>query len=368
MKHLRVLSILSALVISACSGSGGESAGTITTSLPPAAPNVVKTSWVFGPPKSAQSGKRPAYVTANIESVKIALNTVNGGSPPGGLTTTVTTNIALSSCPCNVPGPSVPPGLDSFTITAYDGTSGAGNVVSTASGLYSIAAGQANTNTITLDGVPASFSITGVPSGAAGTAFSPQSVAVSVKDADGNTIMGTYENAVNLSDSDASGATTLATSGSDSPPTGTLLSSNDSVTLSYTGLAIVPATITASASGATSGNATFTPTLQPISYSGPLVLGSPEIDLYAASGTGSTGSFSVSETGWTNAPYNRGVTATMGASCSSIASVSPSSGTSFTVSVVGSPTAGVCTLTLSDGAGQAKSVTVTYTTSSFGVQ
>lgn len=109
MKHLRVLSILSALVISACSGSGGESAGTITTSLPPAAPNVVKTSWVFGPPKSAQSGKRPAYVTANIESVKIALNTVNGGSPPGGLTTTVTTNIALSSCPCNVPGPSVPP-------------------------------------------------------------------------------------------------------------------------------------------------------------------------------------------------------------------------------------------------------------------
>ncbi len=240
--------------------------------------------------------------------------------------------------------------------------------MSTASGLYSIAAGQANTNTITLDGVPASFSITGVPSGAAGTAFPPQSVAVSVKDADGNTIMGTYENAVNLSDSDASGATTLATSGSDSPPTGTLLSSNDSVTLSYTGLAIVPATITASASGATSGNATFTPTLQPISYSGPLVLGSPEIDLYAASGTGSTGSFSVSETGWTNAPYNRGVTATMGASCSSIASVSPSSGTSFTVSVVGSPTAGVCTLTLSDGAGQAKSVTVTYTTSSFGVQ
>ncbi len=210
MKHLRVLSIVSALVVTACSGGGG-SAGTVTTTIPPSHPNLAQTSWVFAPAKQSSHAKRPAYVTANIESVKIVLNTVNGGSPPAGLTTTVTTNISLSSCPCDVPGPSVPPGSDAFTITAYDGASGSGNVVSTATGTYLIATGQANSNTITLDGVPASFSITGVPSATAGTSLSPQSLSVSVKDADGNTIMGTYENAVTLSDSDSSGATTIAT-------------------------------------------------------------------------------------------------------------------------------------------------------------
>ncbi len=130
----------------------------------------------------------------------------------------------------------------------------------------------------------------------------------------------------------------------------------------------MPATITASASGATSGTATFTPALQAISYSGPLVLGSPEVDLYATSGTGSTGTFSASEVGWTNTPFDKTLNATMASACSSIATVSPASGTSFTITAVASPTAGICTLTLSDGAGQTKSVTVTYTTSNLGVQ
>lgn len=369
MKTLRALSIACALVLSACGGGGGSTAGS-AANLPPEQPafQLTPTNFVFAQPKQA-SARTSKYVTANIASVTIALNTVNGSAPPAGLTTSVTTNISLSACPCNVPGPAVPPGSDSFTLTTYDATGGTGRVVSKASATYTITAGQTNSNTITLNGVPASLSVSGVPSGTAGTAFgSAQSFSVAARDADGNTILGTYANPVSLADSDSSGATTIATSGSDSPAAGQLLSSSDSVSLNYTGLAITPATITASASGATNGTGTFTPTLQAIVYNGATVSGNPEIDLYAASGTGSTGSFSASEVGWTNAPYNKSIGASAASGCSSIATVSPASGTSFTATVASSPSAGTCTLTLSDGAGQTKAVTLTYTSSSFGVQ
>ena len=112
----------------------------------------------------------------------------------------------------------------------------------------------------TLEGVVASLAISGVPNGDVGLAFSsPQSFTVTAKDADGDVIIGTYDNAVTLADSDTTGATTIATSGSDHPPNGELLSSSDIATLNYTGLAIAPATFTASASGATNGTAAFAP-------------------------------------------------------------------------------------------------------------
>jgi hypothetical protein len=263
----------------------------------------------------------------------------------------------------------VPPGDDTFTITTYDAQNGGGNVVSTASATFTITPGTANNNAITLNGVPATLTISGVPAGTAGTAFgSAQAFTVTVKDADGNTIVGTYANAVTLADSDASGATSVTTSGTDSPPSGELLSSSDTAALNYDGRAISPVTLTASASGATSGTASFAPALQAIAYSGPLYNGNPEIDLYATSGTGSTGTFTASEPGLTGTPYNGNLSISLASGCSSIATATPSSGTSFTVTVASSPSVGSCTLTINDGLGQTKTVTLTYTTSSFGVQ
>jgi hypothetical protein len=125
-----------------------------------------------------------------------------------------------------------------------------------------VIANQANTPStpLILSGAPASFVISGIPSATVGAAFSsPQSFIVNAKDADGNTIVGTYLRPVTLADSDTSGATALATSGSDNPPSRTLLSSSDSATLAYSGLGIVSATITASATGASNGTGTFAP-------------------------------------------------------------------------------------------------------------
>ncbi len=110
-----------------------------------------------------------------------------------------------------------------------------------------------------LDGVVKALSIGAFPSGQIGTVAS-LAITVTATDADGNTIVGRYDNPITLSDGDGSGATIVATYGADHPPAHQLLSSIDVATLTYTGGSIVSATIGASATGATSGNATFTPT------------------------------------------------------------------------------------------------------------
>jgi hypothetical protein len=325
---------------------------------------LVRESFTFlpPPPSSTNAAHHPLYVTADIASVQITLDSVNGNAPSTGAPLSVTTNLTITACPCTVYGPGVPPGSDTFTLTAYDEPNASGNLIATATPTYTIAAGQANNENVTLNGVPARFSLSFA--GKAPSAGAPTTITllVTVFDGDGNTIMGSYANAVTLADSDTSGATSIATSGSDNPPANELLSSNDSATVTYSGLAIVPATITATAKSAT-GSVSFAPVLQPITIitsdaQNPSFAG---VDLYATSGAGSTGTFSASEVGWTNAPYNQSFAATAASGCSSIATVAPASGTSFTATVAGAPTAGTCTLTLADGSGQTQSVTLAYT-------
>lgn len=108
--------------------------------------------------------------------------------------------------------------------------------------------------------------------------------------------------------------------------------------------------------------ATFAPTLKPIVLSGsdsmnPSFNG---IDFYATSSTGSTGSLTASETGWTNAPYNQSLTVKAATGCSTIGTASYAAGT-VTGQVVVSPQAGSCTVAASDGAKQSTSFSMYYT-------
>ena len=244
----------------------------------------------------------------------------------------------------------------------YDATNGTGNLLSTGSLTQTIVANTANTVNVTFNGVVASLSIGLGASGTAGTSASIP-VMVNALDADGNTIVGpgVYVNAsdtpltIALSDSDSSGATALSTTSVTQPTSG--------ITISYTGLAIVPATISASATGITTNTTMFTPTLQPIVVTtgdtqNPSFAG---IDFYATSGTGSTGSFTISEVGWTNAPYDKTLSVTPGSGCTNIGGV-VQTGNSFAATVAGTPSPGTCTVvTLSDGAGQSQAVTLAYT-------
>lgn len=376
-RYARIIASTLALALVGCGGgaSAPSAAPPVTPPGPQAATVPTNFTFTYSGKSTASGARAPKYLTANVKSVTIAFTAYNGGPIPSGSTnTTVTSNLALTGCPCTatVAGPSVPPGSDTFSLTTYDANGGSGNVVSTASPTLVIQAGQANSNTIALDGVPHAFLIGALPSGTAGSSFAATPFTLTVQDVDGNTILGTYANPVTITDSDTSSLTqgsALSVNGGAAATSVTSTASGDLLTLAYGGLAIAPATLTASAAGATNGTATFTPALSPIVYSGPLVASLPEIDLYATSGTGSTGTFTASETGWTNAPYNRSITQSLAAGCSSIATASPASGTSFTDTVAASPSAGTCTQTLSDFiGGQTKTVTVTYTTSGIGVQ
>jgi hypothetical protein len=159
------------------------------------------------------------------------------------------------------------PGSYTSDINTYDQAPVAGSIpvgaklLSTASGVsIGVVTGTANHLGVRLDGVPSTLAVTGLPAAAAGTAFSnPQSFSVTAKDADGNVIVGTYAVPVALGDSDTTGATTIATTGADNPPSGELLGSSDAATLAYNGVGIAPATIVAFATGAAPGFAMFAP-------------------------------------------------------------------------------------------------------------
>lgn len=357
----KALSVLALVALAACSGGGATTApAPATPAVAPASSAVlVPTSFTMVIPKTTGSkARQPQFVTANVASVVISLTQVNSAAPPSGLTNNpATTNITAGSCAtgCTVNGPSVPPGSDTFALTTFDGASGSGNVISTVTTTLTVNAGVANSLSATLNGVPASFAWGAAPGGTAGTSFSGTALSLVVKDADNNTITGTYANPIVLSNSDGSGATTLSST--------TLSSSSDAaaLTLSYSGLDVVPASFQASATGASSATMTFSPSTAAV------IPSTTEIDLFAASGTGSSGTVTASQVGWTDSPYNNAIAASLAAGCANIATVSPASGTSFTVSVAASPAAGTCTLTLTGGAGQSAAVTLTYTSTGFGV-
>lgn len=159
------------------------------------------------------------------------------------------------------------PGKYTSNVNTYDQAPVAGSipigakVLSTAQGVsISIVAGYANHFGIVLDGVPASLAVSGLPVATAGTAFAnPQVFSVVAKDADGDVIVGTYAVPVALGDNDTTGATAIATTGADNPPSGELFSSSDAATLAYSGAGIAPATIVAFATGAAPGFAQFIP-------------------------------------------------------------------------------------------------------------
>lgn len=152
------------------------------------------------------------------------------------------------------------------TVSAYDMSPVGGKIpknahlLSTdANASFTIAGGTINRAGFVFDGVVKSISISGLPNATIGLPVLPAPFSVTAQDAAGNTIVGTYANPIKLSDTDTSGATTIATSGVDSPPANELLSSKDIATFSYSGAKIASTTITARATGAVRGSASFAP-------------------------------------------------------------------------------------------------------------
>jgi hypothetical protein len=85
------------------------------------------------------------------------------------------------------------------------------------------------------------------------------------------------------------------------------------------------------------------------------------IDLYATSGAGSRGIFTISEDSLTNAPYEKPLTITPGNGCGKIGRVSRH-GNAFVATVAPSPSPGICTaMTIHDAFGHSQPVILAYT-------
>jgi len=323
-------------------------------------------------------------VTDTVVSVRF--NATTSGSPEmasvavrllspdkKGFGAPVVTDITASECrlgKCAVAGPPAPPGKDKFLVTTFDKKKGGGTILATNSATMRVKAAKNNALSASLLKVVSKLSLGGA-SGTAGSAKSA-SLELTAKDPKGVTIVGKYEHAVTIGDSDTSGATTIR---GGSAGGNVFTDSEQKPRLSYTGLAIGDATLTASAKGVADARARFAVTSSAPVYSGPEVSGIPEIDLYSTTSgsSGFSGSFTVAQTGWNAGSFDKAFTyktASTGSSpnCGSYA-ISPASGSgkSYTVSATASSVAGECDLIVTGGAGKSTTVLLTFTTSSIGV-
>jgi hypothetical protein len=184
-------------------------------------------------------------------------------------------------------------------------------------------------------------------------------------DSTGAQISGAFNNSVTVTTADPS--TTLSVNGGAASQSVTLTSGTQQLFLNYSGIAVNPVQLEATASGATTLDQNFSPSLSSVAYSGPEVSSNPEIDLYATSGTGSSFTFTASQLGWTGTTYGQTLIATVPSACNSFATVTQPSSTAsstYTVTVIGSPTVGSCTMSLG---GFQSSINIKITYSTFGV-
>lgn len=303
----------------------------------------------------ALAGPLPSAASANVTI-----------TPGGTVNVAVPSCATAAGCSINVPAKA---GTDTFAVTILDSAKKT-LAVTAAAVSGKITAAKANKVSIPLVRTIASLAWGTIPAGTAGTAFAaPQALTLTAKDADSNTITGTYASAVTLTDSDKSGATTLAPA--------SVTSSSTAITLNYNGGAIGSASLTASATGVTPAVGTFSVSGATIVYTGAKVSGNPEIDLYSntPATAGYSGAFTATEAGY-SAPFTYTFAAISGQTnnCPGTGSAqyttSPASGaagTSFTVSSTSANNAGECLMTISGGGGATLNVILTYTTSSIGV-
>jgi hypothetical protein len=316
-------------------------------------------------------------ISPNSKSAFISLVTVNGKTPSGVTVRSVKVNLP-SPCTsgCSVSGPQTPPGIDAFSIAIYDGSLATGKrlAYTTSNAALSVAAAKANALAVPqLAKVVAKFGVVISPAGGTAGTASSSTVTISGTDPDSKPIATGSRFAVpaSLRDSDTTLATKLSSTGVTGP---------GSTSLAYNGLAILPATITAFGTGVTSGTAVYTPVLSNIVYTSTSATAkttSAEVDLYATSGTGSSGTFTATQKGWVPTPSGvspvKAFTFTTGGSpnnCASTYTITPAPGSvAYVYSIVAKSTAvaGECTLTIVGGAGKTLPVLLTFTTTGIGI-
>lgn len=371
IKCFVLAAVASSFALAACGGGSGTAPGTSQRQTAQATFSIVI------PSQSGASSHRrtPQDVPADTQSIEIVITAVNGSPPPQGIQTTFTATLNKSNPDCTQSSGGlscmipvqVPIGSVTFAVTLYSTTNETGSPIASATTTSNIVAGQANIVTITpiLTNGSIVLSLSN-PSPMAGSAASI-TISVSEEDTGGATIVGQYANPITLTDSDKSGATAILVNGTAGS---TVANSTDTVTLSYGGLAIVPATISATATNLSSASASFAPTIPAV------VLSPTSLSFIGTSNPqyGDVGPSTVtaSQAGWTGS-YGRQITVTDGTpACnlaatgtSQIVSINTTAGTSFNITP---QNVGGCSLTFTGGGGASTQLPISVTTTSIVVQ
>ncbi len=227
-----------AIGLASCSGGGNAPLSPGPTQVD----GTVKLTIPNAPASASSSDRtRPQFLSPSAASVSITVT---------GVTAPVVANVAANSPTCTAVAGGrscnvdveAPTGSVTFTVTLYDGANATGNVLGRGTATQTIASGAPFTVALGVQGVAGSISVAaGQATFTAGTAATTP-VTVALKDADGNTIAGTYATPVTLTNSDTTGAFTLSAT--------SVTSSTQAVTLKYNGsAAVTTATISASAPG-----------------------------------------------------------------------------------------------------------------------
>uniref|UniRef100_E6Q5W0 Uncharacterized protein n=1 Tax=mine drainage metagenome TaxID=410659 RepID=E6Q5W0_9ZZZZ len=215
-----------AVIVVSCGGGGGSSGSSLVPNAQPPGPapiGSVKLQLNI-PPKSAATGRAPAYVSPATQSVSVA---IDGGSP-------TVQNLSPSSPNCSNSGPAYPllctvtlsagAGAHTVTIDTFDQPNAAGHSLSVNSISVTFVAGQSPNVPVVLAGVPASIAV--YPAAPANTmslnpsvgliflaAQSTQApILVEALDADGNPIVGPGSPTLQVSVTGASSGSGIAAS------------------------------------------------------------------------------------------------------------------------------------------------------------
>ena len=366
--------VASATLLAACGGGGGSSSSSAPTALPTSAPQAFqRAKLVITFPvghHTSSNRKSPQYISPSTTEMVVVVNTVNGGTPPGGAPISETTALTVGAN-CTISGGTetctlsviAPPGSVNYTFNATDGTT----VLSTLTTTIVNTIATNNLPSITLQGIVAGTVSVG---GAALTANTPvtggETVTVVAYDPDGNQIVNgstsaNYNNPITLTDNDATGQTKLTVNGGAASSSVVTSNPSDVVKLTYTGQAANAFTITASGSGF-SGSGTISVNVNDITFTGTTnddaahggLSSDPNWGQQTVFFTTTSGTQNVTgaELGWTNAPYNQqfdlvpgnGTGNTCGTG-GGIATFSANPATTFTITAHGT---GICSVRLKE--------------------
>jgi hypothetical protein len=342
-----LIAIALALAAAGCSSGGsGSSPVSAPVAVPTASSNGTKTTLtlVIAPASTAKAkprAKRPQYVSPSTQGGAFYVWAAGSAQPP---TPTAVADLSSTStnCTANSDGSrscsvavNAPGGNDTIKVILYDQkpSNGAvsGNALATGSVQASITANQQNTVPITLNGIPATATITFAPSYLSKGVSGSSTGTVVAEDADGNVISGTYSTSITIVNGDTTGSTTFTPSIIPDSSTTTAFAYNGSASFTNANETL---TLELGTTSLGTGSIAIVPPskigLSPTSLSF-LGVGSTLTSTVAVSEANFTGSFTASTT-----------------NCSGIASLTSnsSSTTSFTFSPTG---VGTCSYSISDG-------------------